>query len=56
MFGIIGFIVGILLILLGGFMAFFFPSDDRHQSDSIAVGGIVIGLIILLFGFILVIF
>ncbi|HLD57172.1 MAG TPA: hypothetical protein VJA47_02640 [archaeon] len=56
MFGILGFIVGILLIFLGGFMAFLFPSDDRHMADSMAVGGIVIGLVILLFGFILVIF
>ncbi len=37
-------------------MAFFFPSEERHQPDSMTIGGIIIGLVMLLFGFILVIF
>ena len=56
MFGVIGLLGGILLIFLGGFLVFFFPSEGRHQQQSLSMGGIIIGFIFLLFGFILVIF
>lgn len=56
MFGIIGFVAGLFLIFLGGFMTFLFPSEGRHQADSLAKGGIVIGLLMLLFGFVFVLF
>ncbi len=59
MFGLLGFLVGILFIFLGGFMTFFLPSVSGHlkyQPDDLSIGSIIIGFIFLVFGFILVIF
>jgi len=58
MFGLIGQLIGILLIIFGGFLVFFFPAYSEksvpgHQPLSFGVSGIVIGLISLVFGFIL---
>ncbi len=54
MFGIGGVIGGILLMLFGVFCVFFFPSSTTHQEQSLAVGGIVIGVISLIIGAMLV--
>jgi len=45
MFGWIGIIVGILLLLFAAFMVFFFPAPTVHQSESFGWNGILIGFI-----------
>ena len=61
-FGILGFLIGILMLLFGGFMVFFFPSYSdsgratAHQPIEFSVSGIVIGLVSLLIGFMLMFF
>ena len=54
MFGLWGLGGGILLLLFGVFCIFFFPSSQTHQESSLAVGGIIIGIISLIFGAVLV--
>ena len=58
MFGWVGFVVGILFIVVGGFLVFFFPASMEHQSDvgsgsNMALSGVVLGLILLVVGFFL---
>jgi len=45
MFGWIGAIVGILLLLFAAFMVFFFPSPVAHQPESFGWNGVLIGFI-----------
>lgn len=45
MFGIAGFIAGILLALVGFFLVFLFPGADEHQPAEFARMGIIMGLI-----------
>jgi hypothetical protein len=54
MFGIGGLILGIILILVGLFMAFLFPGVAIHQTESFGRSGIVMGFILLIIGGILV--
>ena len=54
MFGLWGTVGGVLLLLFGIFCVFFFPSSERHQEASLAVGGVVIGLVSLVLGAVLV--
>jgi hypothetical protein len=56
MFGLLGVVIGIVLILLGGFLVFFFPSTTIHQGEDFGVAGVVLGFIILLIGGVLVFF
>ncbi len=67
-FGLLGQLIGILLILFGGYMVFLFPSyaDPQsstgsrqtvgHQPSEFSISGIVIGLISLVIGFMLLFF
>lgn len=54
MFGWIGTLVGVIFLLLGGFMVLFFPFTAQHQGDEFAVAGPVIGFILLILGGVLV--
>ena len=54
MFGLGGFLIGILLLLFGVFCIFFFPSSQTHQEGSLTIGGIFIGVVSLIIGGILV--
>jgi hypothetical protein len=54
MFGILGTVVGILFILLGGYLVIFFPSTTVHQTESFSVVGIIMGFIFLVAGVVLV--
>jgi hypothetical protein len=54
MFGIIGVLVGIVLILIGGFLVFFFPSTAEHQPPPFDVVGVVLGFILIIIGGILI--
>lgn len=54
MFGIGGLILGIILILVGLFLAFLFPGVTMHQTESFGYSGIVLGFILLIIGGILI--
>ena len=56
MFGIIGLIIGILLILWGLYMIVFFPVQDQTQPEDIGIIGIVFGFVVLGIGIALVFF
>jgi hypothetical protein len=53
MFGPAGFIAGILLVAVGAFLVFFFPTAVTHQPQSMSLTGIVMGIIFLVVGFVL---
>ncbi len=55
-FGILGLVIGILFILIGGFLVFFFPANKEHQSGDFTSAGIFIGVLFILFGFLLLLF
>ena len=50
MFGLIGFLIGIMLVLFGFFLAIFFPNLPEHQGENFALAGIVIGIVLLIVG------
>ncbi len=54
MFGLWGLAFGIILLAFGVFAIFFFPSSQTHQEESLAVGGIVMGVIAIVIGAMLV--
>lgn len=54
MFGVLGFVFGILLGAFGLFMVFFFPSVGEHQEESFTIAGIVMGIISLVIAFFLI--
>lgn len=54
MFGLLGTILGIILIIVGGFLVVFFPATLEHQSQEFSVVGIVLGLIFLIVGVVLI--
>lgn len=54
MLGFLGIVVGILLILIGGFLIFFFPGTEEHQPNSFAWLGILIGFILIAIGVVLI--
>lgn len=54
MFGILGILVGIVLILIGGFLVFFFPGAMEHQPPPFDVVGVVLGFILIIAGGVLV--
>jgi hypothetical protein len=56
MFGWIGAIIGILLILLGGFMVLFFPFVAEEQAESMAITAIITGFVLIAIGAVLVFF
>jgi hypothetical protein len=54
MFGIAGLLLGIVFVLVGLFMAFFFPTATIHQTEGFGLAGVIIGFIVLILGGILV--
>lgn len=53
MFGWTGALIGILLILFGGYMIFLFPDSRRYQTEQFTKTGMGMGIISLLIGAIL---
>ena len=57
MFGWVGGLLGIILLILGGLFIFVFPaatsSAKGHQPDSFAVNGIVFGFVLAIIGAVL---
>ena len=56
MFGWIGTIIGIILILLGGYMVVFFPFVTEEQAESMALVAIVTGFVFIAVGGVLLFF
>lgn len=56
MFGWIGILVGILLVLFGGYLVVFFPAAPEHQAQQMTAGAIILGFICLVIGGILLFF
>jgi len=54
MFGILGILVGILMVLAGGFLILFFPSTGDHQPPPFDLVGVVLGFILLIIGGVLI--
>lgn len=46
--------LGIILILIGLFLAFFFPGTQEHQPPPFGLVGVLLGFILLIIGGILV--
>jgi hypothetical protein len=53
MFGWTGILIGILLILFGGYMIFLFPDTERYQTAGFTRTGMAMGLLSLLIGAVL---
>ncbi|MEM5798304.1 MAG: hypothetical protein QXP39_01020 [Candidatus Aenigmatarchaeota archaeon] len=53
MFGLAGLIIGILLIIFGLYMIFFFPSTIEHQAEF-SWRGVLLGVIALVIGALLI--
>ena len=56
MFGLTGIVAGIVLIIIGGIMVFFFPStgEYRPRNDPFTPFVVVVGLIMIIGGGILI--
>jgi hypothetical protein len=54
MFGIIGILGGLLLVIIGGFLVFFFPNTFEHQAPPFDTVGVVLGFILLIIGGVLI--
>ena len=54
MFGWLGLIIGIILLVLGGYLVFFFPRAVEYQTEKLSTIGIVWGFIFLTIGAILI--
>jgi len=54
--GILGIIGGIILMLIGIFLIFIFPSTTEHQTEQFSIMGIVIGIVFFFVGLFLIFF
>jgi hypothetical protein len=54
MFGWIGTIVGILLLLFAAFMIFFFPAASQEHQQGIGWNGVIFGFIMGFIGIVLI--
>jgi hypothetical protein len=54
MFGLGGFIAGIILIIIGGGLIFFFPSTPEYQPDEFSILVVVVGFIMIIAGAVLI--
>ena len=54
MFGLGGFVAGILMILIGGALIFFFPSAVKYQPDEMGIIIVVVGFVMAIVGAIFV--
>jgi len=50
MFGWTGLIAGVILLLIAGFLIFFFPSATKHQPEPYGWNGVILGFILGLIG------
>jgi uncharacterized membrane protein HdeD (DUF308 family) len=50
MFGITGVIAGIIMIIVGGILVFFFPAASTYQPRDFSVLVVVIGFILIILG------
>lgn len=49
-------LAGIIMAAIGGFLVIEFPDVDQYQREGMSVTGIVIGLVLLIFGLYLFVF
>ncbi|UCD03156.1 MAG: hypothetical protein JSV63_00790 [Candidatus Aenigmatarchaeota archaeon] len=56
MFGLWGLGIGILSIIFGIFMVFFFPGSIKTQEEELQMGGVFLGVIALIVGGVLIFF
>ncbi len=49
-FGLAGIIIGILMILVGFFLVFMFPTTTVHQGEKFGIVGIIMGIVLLMLG------
>lgn len=54
MFGPLGFLIGIALLILGVLLIIFFPAAQEYQSETFSLTAIVMGIIFIIIGGILV--
>jgi hypothetical protein len=54
MFGILGFIAGIILIIIGGLLVFLFPSATSYQPSEMVTLVVVVGFVMIILGAIMV--
>lgn len=54
MFGLGGLVAGILMIVIGGALIFFFPSAVKYQPDDMGIMVIVVGFVMVIVGAILI--
>ncbi|MFH1445303.1 MAG: hypothetical protein ABIF08_02365 [Nanoarchaeota archaeon] len=54
MFGWLGLLIGAILLVLGGYMIFFFPGALDYQTKEMATVGVVLGFIFAILGAILI--
>ncbi len=50
MFGLLGQIIGIIIIIIGGFLLFFLHAPEEHQPTEFSISFIVLGLILIIVG------
>jgi len=53
MFGWIGILIGIFLLILGGYLVFFFPQATDYQPEKFGAMGIIFGFVFLVIGAVL---
>lgn len=54
MWGVLGVVAGIILILVGGFLIIFFPGTEEHQPLGFSILGIVMGFAFVIIGCLLI--
>jgi hypothetical protein len=50
MFGLIGQIIGVIIIIIGGLMLFFLHGPEEHQSGEFGISFIFLGLALIIIG------
>ncbi len=48
LFGLLGGLFGVLFLIAGVFLVFFFPGTTEHQTEHFSLVGVVLGFIFLL--------
>ena len=50
MFGLIGQVIGIIIIIIGGFLLFFMHAPEEHQPTEFGISFVILGLILIIIG------
>jgi hypothetical protein len=50
MFGLLGQVIGIIIIIIGGLLTFFLHAPEEHQPPEFGVSFVVIGIILIIIG------